>query len=372
MKVLHVINGLPVGGAEIFLLRLLENLQQSPIENVVCTLRPDTELLPKFQQIGVSVEVLGGKATDLFRLRRFVNQTQPDVIHSWLYHSILATELTRLSLMSRFPVCWGIHHTIQRLELEKSTTRFVIKTLRHFSSRAERVIYVSQAGREQHERIGFDTSKSLVIPNGYNVEKFSPDSEAGQRFRQSIGASKGDFLIGILARYNPVKDHACFIEAAAYCAKEMPQAKFVLVGRDITESNEAIMTLINSHGISNCCFVLGERSDVSDIINGLDAVVSSSLSEAFPIVIGEAMSCGTPVVVTDVGDSALLVGDERWVVPSADPQGLAQSILRLAEFSPSQRQQLGLKLRQRVIDNFSIAAISQQYFDIYASVDKVN
>ena len=211
-----------------------------------------------------------------------------------------------------------------------------------------------------------------MIPNGFDTGRFSPRDEARSRLRRELKLGDDAFLIGIVGRYHRCKDYDNFLEAAsAYLGRfdgSQPQAHFVLVGRNIDSRNAELRTKIVRLGLENYVHLLGERSDIAYLNAGFDIATSSSYSESFPNVIGEAMSCGIPCVVTDTGDSARLVGDTGMVVPVRQPGELSQAWMRMISLDPGVRRELGAKARQRIIDNYSIAEIVKKYERLYFGI----
>ncbi len=187
--------------------------------------------------------------------------------------------------------------------------------------------------------------------------------------REELGIPADANLIGIAARFHPQKDHLNFIRAAARLQKQIPQIQFLLCGLDIAWQNSQLVGWIETAGIRACCHLLGVRRDMSRLFTAMDIATTASLSgEAFPLVIGEAMACGTPCVVTDVGDSALIVGETGIVVPPGDPGVLAEAWRRLIEAGPVERRRLGLAARRRVQLYFALPAIVERYQTIYAQL----
>jgi glycosyltransferase involved in cell wall biosynthesis len=168
------------------------------------------------------------------------------------------------------------------------------------------------------------------------------------------------------ARFHPHKDHRNFIQAAGRLHKRMPALHFLLCGMDITRQNTQLAGWIDAAGIRECCHLLGHRKDVSRLFAGMDVATSSSRSEAFPIAVGEAMACETPCVVTDVGDSALIVGETGTVVAPRDPHALAEAWRKLIEAGAAVRCRLGIAARRRVQQHFALPAIVERYQAIYA------
>jgi glycosyltransferase involved in cell wall biosynthesis len=143
----------------------------------------------------------------------------------------------------------------------------------------------------------------------------------------------------------------------------------VLCGSDVTRSNQALAYWIDGAGLNDVCHLLGERNDVPAVNAAFDvASLTSSYGEAFPNVVGEAMACGVPCVVTDIGDSARIVGDTGHVVAPRDAEGLVHAWLRLLEIDRSKRQELGHTARRRVADRFSIGTVVRSYEEMYERV----
>jgi glycosyltransferase involved in cell wall biosynthesis len=203
----------------------------------------------------------------------------------------------------------------------------------------------------------------VIIPNGFDTDVHKPSQAARDAFRRELGIAGTTLLAGLIARAHPMKDHATFLQAAAVAARTMDM-QFVLVGRGVPESVE-IKDLLASLGLAGKVRLLGERADVSGVMPALDVAVSSSYSEAFPNVVGEAMACGIPAVVTDVGDSAQIVGGTGRVVPAKNAPALAEAIVEVLSMEPGERQSLGLAARRRIIEEYSLRMAADRYQQLY-------
>jgi glycosyltransferase involved in cell wall biosynthesis len=162
-----------------------------------------------------------------------------------------------------------------------------------------------------------------------------------------------------------MKDYPTFLEAAAIIIKTHPQAEFILVGTGIDATNSDLTSLIEKLGIQKHVHLLGERSDLPTITASLDIAVSSSaFGEGFPNVVGEAMACGVPVVATDIGDTAWVMGDAGTLVPAKDPAKLAEACLHLLNLPEAERRALGEQGRQRITEHFSLASVLQHFDEL--------
>lgn len=186
--------------------------------------------------------------------------------------------------------------------------------------------------------------------------------------RRELGFPENVRLVGIVGRYHPMKDHRNFIKAAAKVQARHPECRFVMVGSGMTWNNKELAACLQETGIANVTSLLGAREDMPRVNAALDVAVSSSFTEAFPNVIGEAMSCGVPCVVTDVGDSALLVGNTGIVTPPHDPEVLASGINQMLDLSDQNRRALGAAARERVVAEFSLDKIAASFSSLYLSI----
>jgi glycosyltransferase involved in cell wall biosynthesis len=177
-----------------------------------------------------------------------------------------------------------------------------------------------------------------------------------------------ELLVGMIARYEPVKGHEILLRAVKHLIGKAPRFRLVLVGRGCDYSNVALVQLIRELGISGIVTLLSERSDVPQLLNAFDVAVCPSLSESFPNAVGEAMSCELPCVVTDVGDCGYLVGDTGSVAPPSDPEALAFQIAVMLGMEQTTRVSLGRLARARIVKNFSMAAVLERYEAMYDAV----
>jgi glycosyltransferase involved in cell wall biosynthesis len=204
-----------------------------------------------------------------------------------------------------------------------------------------------------------------VIPNGFDLARFQPDALRRSAVRAELGVGDDVPLVGLIGRFDPQKNHAGFFEAAGCLLRRLPMVHFVLAGKGIDEGNRALMRMVETAGVGHVTHLLGLRSDIPHLMAALDVLASSSYGEAFPNVLGEAMASGVPCVVTDVGDSAYIVGDTGRVVLPGNMAGLAAAIEDLLTLPAAERAALGERARARVAEHFEIGRVVQQYERFY-------
>lgn len=373
--VLYVTTGLGTGGAERMLYNLLSMLNQERFSPVVVSLIDNGTVGDRIEALGIPVHTIGMEAGRLptpnvfWRLIHLVREIKPDLIQGWMYHGNLAAQLASIfSQLRNIPVLWNIQHSMYSLEYEKKTTRAVIQLGAKLSKYPISVVFVSQTGKLQHEAIGYCSNNSCVIPNTSDTSLFIPSFEAKLSVRSELGLAENTFLIGLFARYHPMKDHSNFLHAAALLLKYHPDIHFLLAGTEVNQENQTLYQLLEQLGLFNHVHLLGERNDMPRLTAALDIASSASAyGEAFPLILGEAMSCGVPCVVTDVGDSGWIVGNTGTVVPSKNPELLANAWKELIDLSAEGRENLGKAARARIIEDFSLSSVVGQYEKLYES-----
>lgn len=369
-KILFVITGLKTGGAEIMLLKVLSKMDQECFSPEVVSLTDIGTVGPKIQALGIPVHSIGMRSgrpypLSIWRFIRLVRRLQPDLLQGWMYHGNLAAQFVKPILSKRAHIIWSIHHSVYSLANEKWATAWVIRLCARMSIFPSRILYVAQSSATQHEHLGFSSKKCSVIPNGFNVDLFIPSEEARNQIRKELGLAPSVKTIGLIARYHSMKDHKNFLEAAAILLKSNPDAHFILAGKNIDRNNKSLMSSVQSLGLEGKIHFLGFRQDSHTLNAAFDIAANSSFSESFSSAIGEAMSCAVPCVVTDVGDSSLLVGETGIVVPPRSPEALARGWEKLLNIGNEGRKDLGRQARERIISNFSLDRIVSQYESLY-------
>lgn len=374
VKVMYIISDLSIGGAEMTLYKLLAQTDRRRFSPVVVSLIDQGALCERIELLGIAVHTTRMRAgrpspAGLWRLAKLIRQLDPDLIFGWMYHSCLAAQLAKIVSGRRIPILWSIHYSISSLNTDKKLTAAVIWLCGRLSRLPAGIVFVSRAGQAQHKPLGFCVKNSCVIPNGIDVKEFRPSAQARLSVRTELKLPVGALLIGLIGRYHPMKDHANFLKAAALTAETNPAVHFVLIGRGIDRENQPLAGAISQLGLGSRTHLLGEREDTARLAAALDILsLSSAYGESCPVVIGEAMACGVPCVVTDVGDSAWLVGEAGRVVPPRDAGALGMAWKELIDLDPERRNALGLLGRARVIEQFPIQSVMARYEDLYETV----
>ena len=365
VRIVHVITSTRVGGAEMMLYKVLSRLDHKRFQSIVVSLEsPGTlsEWIERLPHPVYSLHVRSGrlKVRNIIKeIRRF----QPDIIQGWMVHGNIAAQLMTVLLPRDVPVLWNVRHSLPFPN--NPMTAALVRLMAYTSSRARWILYNSHASALKHEALGYDPRRTLVIPNGFDCSAFRPDAEARASIRNELGLSDGVPLIGLVARVHPDKDHGNFLRAAGQLVSPGEPAHFLMVGRGTKAYLAAQSAALKLTGRYHA---LDEGRDMPAIMNALDIATCSSQTEAFPNVIGEAMACGVPAVVTDVGDSARLVGGIGRVVPVRNSAALAKAWRELLDLGQVACRELGEASRRRILSEFSLERVVPYYEHLYWDV----
>lgn len=372
-NIVHVISGLQVGGAEMMLYKVISRCDRSRFDTAVVSLTDAGPMSERISKLGVPVLALGisGPYTAVrgtIRLARWLQNHRADLVQTWMYHADLVGGIAA-ALMGGIPVVWGIRQSTFDHRASKRSTRWVAKACARLSHRLpSAVIACSDRARCVHVDLGYSSSIE-VIPNGFDLQLFRPDASAGRKLRAELGLPGNVVLIGLVARLDPQKDHRTFIEAAAQVAARHLEAHFVLCGPGVTPASAELREWTMTAGIRDRCHLLGARSDMPSVTAGLDVAVSSSAwGEGFSNAIGEAMACGVPCVVTDIGDSAEIVGGSGRVVSARQSSALAAAITEMIEIGAEGRARLGEVGRRRMVERYELGQIVRRYEERYQEI----
>ncbi len=368
----HLITSLHVGGAQMHLYRTLCQFDSRRFQSTVISLVRPGKVGEMLAARGVRVLTPGmakGKPSPvgLWRLAALLRQLKPRLMQTHLYHADLLGFLA--GKCARVPhIFWNIRQSRMDFSHYRRTTGLTVKLCARLSSFVDKILVNSYAGLAYHAGLGYDRGKMVVIPNGFAGDRFRPDPASYADVRRELRLLKRTRLVGMVARFDPQKDHSTFFQAAALVNRCDPDVHFLVAGHGLHRDNPPVQRLLERSGLNpGRVFLLGERSDIHRVMAALDVFVSSSaFGEGFPNVIGEAMACGVPCVATDVGDAALIVGKTGVIVPPQQPERLAQGILQLLHLEPEAYRARSAATRQRLLEKYSLTRIVSRLESLYA------
>ena len=360
MKLMFLIESLGCGGAERQLVALANELGRRGHDVTVAVFRRggDREQdldLARVRLIDLKKESGRGHLSFFLRLWKLVRRERPNVLHGYLSAGNLAAGAVGL-LTGGVRIYWGIRDS----NIDVARYSFMTKLVRAagplLSWTADRIIVNSRAGLEFSVASGYPRRKLAHIPNGIATESFGPDRAAGEAVRRSWGLESRHRVVGLVGRIDPMKDHETFLRAAAVVLKSESEARFVCVGGGNEALRLRLAALTGELGLDARVRWIPPVTEMRAAYNAFDVYCSSSsFGEGFPNVVGEAMACGVPCVVTDIGDAALVVGSTAPVTPAGDAPRLATAIL-----AQLRNPESGLAGRERIARFFSIAQLADR------------
>lgn len=369
INLVYISTSLLTGGAEIVLFQLISKLPPNYKINVI-SLSSIGEIGERIRNLGIPVYALNLNSSfpnpfQILKLYRLLKSIKPDIVNTWLYHAnMLGGVIARFAGIKN--IIWSIHHSDVRSSNTRYKTRFIIKISAYLSYRIpSQILFVSHKSMEVHETIGYNNKIFKLIPNGFDITQFYPVIEAYASVRKELGLKNDVILVGLIARFDPIKNHKGFLEAAYHLIQLLPNVHFLLVGKDIDCSNKELLTWIEEFGLNNKVHLLGLRNDIPRLTSALDIAALTSWSEAFPTIVGEAMACSVPCVVTDVGDASYMVGSCGKVIRIGDMKAFADACFQLLSLSSLERKTIGFSARQRVIEKFNLKLILIEYDSLY-------
>jgi len=352
--------------------RLIDSDPNSLKRHAVVSLTSLGKIGKMLEEKGVVVYALNMKSfRDFFKillkLKKLILEIRPGIIQTWMYHADLIGGISA-RLAGKKEIIGGIRQT-SFSPGDSRATYMVMRACAVFSWWIPKaIVCCAESARKSHIAYGFDSRKMKVITNGFDVERFVENHASREQLRSELGYGASNKVIGIIGRFDAAKDHHNFIRAAAHVAKMHPEARFMMVGRNLDANNKILMDWIQKTGYADYFMLLGERDDVPACLSAMDIFCLSSEQEGFPNVVGEAMASGLPCVVTDVGDAAVLVDATGIIVPPKDSTALANGLLKMLALDDHQYQEFSLMAKNRIQERFTMPKIREQFELLYREV----
>lgn len=357
-----MITGLGRGGAEGMLYKLLKYSDRDRFNHEVISLTNEGLYGKEIQSMGYKVHCLKISVKNLFsslvKARNICKKA--DLINTWLYHADLIGFIVA-KLLLRKKLIWNIRHSNLDKNVNKPTTLKIVKLNALLSKYVDCITYNSYDAVDNHLRVGYSNKHTKVFPNGFEVDRFKFNAEAREKIRKEYGLGESKVLITV-GRWSIFKDYYTLLRALSELKKHNTEFKMLMVGADLTDSNTELTSLIDSLHLKDNVILLGRRIDIPDLLSAADIYISSSLGESFSNSIGEAMACGLSCVVTDVGDSKLVVGETGIVVAPKDYYSLSKALSAYLENGVLSRNTAA---RDRIIDKYEIKKVTSIFEENY-------
>ena len=368
-RVLHVIYSLGQGGAE----RTLTNIclkSKKHIHHIVClTTKSFYSNLLEENNIKI-YELNMNKFYFLFiapiKFYSILRKIKPEIVQTWMYHSdLFGGIIARLAGIKI--VLWNVR-----------SSSFKVPEITYSSLLASRInsliswfiptniICCGKYAAQCHVNQGYESSKIKIIFNGVNTKLFAPNNENRSLVRKKYRIKPDTILLGMVARYTPVKDHRTLLKALSLLNNLKQKWICILSGRGMDHNNYELLEMINSLKLSKKVILIGTQININEIYNALDLHILTSTSEGFPNCLIEALSSGIPCISTNVGDAKYILKDVGWIVNPSNPYQLAEVLKKFFNLTESERKKISEFSRNRIKSEFSLAKLIENYDDLYS------
>ena len=346
-KILFITPSIGYGGAEKQLAILAKELNNKGIKTIIMPLRNNAQksILPEFRNLNLIETGIKDKFSilDFFRLRKIIKVINPDIVQGWMYGGNILSTILTIGMKKK------IFHSIRAsdMDLERYGRQITFNGL--LTKFVNKVVFNSKAGYLFHKNKFFIREKMVIIPNGIDTDTFKPSLSLRQKMRKKLGISKNKKVIVFAARIDPMKAHKKVLEIASICTDII----FLLVGKGTNEIN-----------VPNNVIALGICNDMPSIYNSADMMLHlSNYGEGFSNVVGEAMSCGLPILVNNIGDSKGIIGNTGIIINSKNSKKIENKIRFILQNKTLTKNKINI--RQRIISNFSISRMVNSYIKLY-------
>ena len=367
MRIVHLIVGLGDGGAERSLYKLITADDNNVHSVISFTSRGKYGRL--LSEEGVSVVAIESSPwkviPNIISLLRSLRVMKPEILHGWMPHGSLVASLVK-NLTGARKLLWSIRASDYGDGIRTSVTRGIVRILARLSHHwPDKILVVGQRALETHVKFGFNRDKMICIPNGYEP---AGGQILNQGKKKTSTSDKGPRtnVLGMVARYHPQKDHLGLLRALSLLKSKRADWILWLAGEGLSENNDELVAELSRLGLSAHVELLGAAQNPEELFRTLDFhILSSAFGEGFPNVVAESMLAGVPNIVTDVGDSANIVGDTGWVVRPSAPEDLADAIEAALNCEPSERHARGVRAKARILQSYSMKAMVDNHIREY-------
>jgi len=366
--VVHVIYRLAVGGLENGLVNLINHMSPDRARHIIVCITDFTDFASRIKQQDVEIIAMHKKpGKDLgfyWRMWRLLRRLRPDIVHT---RNLGAIDIAFAAWLAGVKFRLQGEHGRDTSDIDGSNAKYLLyrRLLNPFVSH---YIALSKDLRQWLEKVvGITSNKISQVYNGVDCGRFDQKIEMAADLRRH--KQQGQYIVGTVGRLQPEKNQALLVKAFAEMLRLLPEqrqrALLVIVGDG--PDRAMLQGLVKQLGIEAQVLMLGNRNDVPNVMAGFDLFVLSSLIEGVSNTILEAMCMGLPVVASDVGGNRELVvnGETGTLVPSNQVQAMAQALARYCGATLDGKAQ-GEKGKQRVLTQFTMAAMVENYLHVYA------
>lgn len=353
----QVIYSFAIGGSEVLGLNIATFMKSQGWRSSLCAIEYGGPLEPVLEQEGIPNIWLSrstsSKIESFLRMLRFFRQQRPDIVHTHHVYELIYAVVPAILSGAR------IIHTEHEYYSLLGKKTLILRCLSHF---CYAVTSVSEEVTDfLADTVKVSRDKLHTITNGIDIDKFSGKSQLS---RHSIGVDDSSFVIGIVARVEPEKNIETLIKAFAELSRQRPDAALVIVGDG--SQRTALEELARELNVQQNVHFLGVRLDIADVVALFDVFALPSHREGLPISLLEAMSCGKPVVSSDVGSisSVIFPGENGFLIEPDDVGMLATYLMNLMD-DPNTRMSFGKRSRQIIENSYNNINSMNAYLNLY-------
>lgn len=364
MKIIYLITGLGMGGAENQVVNLADKFAEKGLDVTIAYMLEPVMVEPKNKHVKLvwlgGTKSAIGMLTSLKNLVKLIRKNKPDVLHSHMFHANILSRLARLGGKVPRLVCTA-HNTNEGGKMRMLAYRMTDKLAHEFTN-------VSQEAVESFERVkAAPVGRMLVTHNGIDTQRFCFNPVARQQLRSELGIQRSKVFIAI-GRFHEQKDYPNLLDAFSILSSNQPNSHLLIVGDGELRPN--IEQQIKALGLQAKVSLLGIRKDVPELLSAADVFVLSSAWEGFGLVVAEAMAAERVVIATDSGGVAEVLGGNGFLVAARDSEALAESMQAAAALSDESANEYGRKSRQYIIEKFGLNSVVDRWEAIYAGIQQ--
>ena len=375
-RILHITTGLGLGGAEKILFDLAQHQASKGSLAAVVSLNAGGYYGSLLKDNGVRlIEIplihsnrgivwhIFSLATSTYLLIKVLHQLRPNLVHTWMYPADIFGGL--ISKLFGIPVVWGIFTGHTNSQFYRPRTFFLFRLCILFSKFIpSQIVSCSAFGRHSHSSVGYDLNRIRYIPSGFEVPS---QNTRPTLFSSSINTKNNRVCtIGMLGRFTKEKDHFLLLKAVAILKRKGHQLNLILAGSTGIDHHNIVLTdFIDKHGLKSNTTLMSSVPNTHTLFSKLDVFSLISSSEGFPTVVGEAMAYGLPCIVSNVGDSKILLNDTKQLVSVGNLSELVHTIEYMINMNESSRASIGERNSKRITQHFTKAKMVNRYIALY-------